>query len=118
MSDFAIGGQKWPGISKLVEETGEATEQLAETLALKALGRVQQVAGKLLGTGGEMAHWDGSDLKVRLEDELADAFAAFNFVIISNGLDHERINDRMQAKLILFDTWHANEIEPLPDAVD
>ena len=40
---FAIGDKKWPGISKLVEEAGEVT----------------QVAGKLMGSGGDILHWDG-----------------------------------------------------------
>lgn len=39
---FAIGSPVWPGLSKLAEEAGETL----------------QVVGKLMGTGGESAHWD------------------------------------------------------------
>jgi hypothetical protein len=51
---FAIGDKEWPGISKLVEEAGE----------------VGQVCGKLIGSGGETAHFDGSNLRARLSEEL------------------------------------------------
>ena len=53
---FAIGALVWPGISKLLEEAGE----------------VVQVGGKLLGTDGAEGHWDGSNLRTRLEDEIAE----------------------------------------------
>lgn len=72
---FAIGDQDWPGISKLIEECGE----------------VVQVCGKLMGTRGEHEHWDGSDLKVRLEEEIADLIAAVEFVCDKNNLDREKI---------------------------
>jgi NTP pyrophosphatase (non-canonical NTP hydrolase) len=87
---FAIGSKTWPGISKLVEELGE----------------VAQVAGKLIATGGRPAHWDGTNLRVRLEDELADLEAAIAFVIQRNGLDADRIAERREAKLRLFREWH------------
>jgi NTP pyrophosphatase (non-canonical NTP hydrolase) len=90
---FAIGSQTWPGISKLVEELGE----------------VAQVAGKLIATGGQPEHWDGTDLRTRLEDELADLEAAIAFVIRENGLDAGRITDRRQAKLRLFSEWHRDQ---------
>lgn len=94
---FAIGSKQWPGISKLIEEAGE----------------VQQVCGKLLGTGGERAHWDGSDLKLRLEEEIADLQAALLFVQTSNGLDRLRIEKRAEEKLIKFLEWHESG-DPTP----
>jgi NTP pyrophosphatase (non-canonical NTP hydrolase) len=81
-SGFAIGSETWPGISKLVEELGE----------------VAQVAGKLIATGGEVRHWDGTDLRTRLEDELADLEAAIKFVMQHNRLDADRIAERREAK--------------------
>jgi NTP pyrophosphatase (non-canonical NTP hydrolase) len=87
---FAIGSETWPGISKLVEELGE----------------VAQVAGKLIATGGAAEHWDGTNLRVRLEDELADLEASIAFVIRRNQLDSGRMAERRDAKLRLFNDWH------------
>jgi len=83
----------WPGISKLIEEAGE----------------VQQVCGKLLGTGGAEEHWDGSNLRTRLEDEIADLTAACAFVRIHNKLDIDRIEARAKEKLRLFKQWHEEQ---------
>jgi hypothetical protein len=94
---FSIGAAVWPGVSKLIEEAGE----------------VQQVCGKLLGTGGTRMHWDGSDLRVRLEEELSDLAAAGEFVIETNGLDRTRISKRAKEKLALFRKWHEDQV-PLP----
>lgn len=90
---FAIGDREWPGISKLVEEAGE----------------VGQVCGKLMGSRGEINHYDGSNLKCRLEDEMADLMAAIMFVAQKNELDEERIRERAEEKLALFEKWHATE---------
>src|SRR5690242_1418707 len=87
---FAIGDAEWPGISKLVEESGE----------------VLQVCGKLMGTGGKIDHWDGSNLKEKLEEELADMFAAARFVIDQCGLDEQKMAARVLFKLQRFLTWH------------
>lgn len=97
MSDFAIGSTVWPGLSKLIEEAGE----------------VQQVCGKLLGTGGAHAHWDGTDLRVRLEDEIADVMAACMFVQEANMLNNRRIEERILTKLATFQKWHRDQV-PLP----
>lgn len=98
---FAIGSRVWPGISKLVEECGE----------------VVQVCGKLLGTGGERAHWDGSDLRERLTEEIADVLAAAAFVIEHNGLDAATIEKRVAEKRRRFEEWHAktNEVRAVDD---
>lgn len=88
---FAIGSLRWPGISKVAEETGE----------------LQQVIGKLQATGGETAHWDGSDLRIRLEEEIADVLAACSFVVSHNTeLDLAAISNRRAAKMALFCKWH------------
>ena len=87
---FMIGAARWPGVSKLIEEAGE----------------VLQVCGKLVGTGGEGKHWDGSDLKTRLEEELADLLAAIFFVVEHCGLDSDRIDARVHTKTNTFRHWH------------
>lgn len=103
--DFSIGGELWPGLSKLLEETGETNEQLAEFILMRTLGRLAQAGGKLIGSHGEVNHWDGSNLKERLEDELADLAAAAAFFIRVNRLDIARMLARTNAKQRLFSQW-------------
>ena len=93
--DFSIGSQVWPGASKLIEEMGE----------------LQQVLGKLLGTAGETKHWDGSDLKERLKEEMADVMAALAFFIGTNFTDAEDdwIHARAEEKMKRFVEWHKNQ---------
>lgn len=93
---YSIGSDHWPGISKLTEEAGE----------------VLQVCGKLLGTGGEIRHWDGSDLRRNLEDEMADVIAACQFVMDANGLDVTYVYDRVHKKLNTFRAWHRQQTKP------
>ena len=90
---FSIGSARWPGISKLIEEAGE----------------VAQVCGKLIGTGGEPAHWDGTNLRVRLQEEIADLMAACEFVVERCGLDREIVERRRLEKLALFQRWHEEQ---------
>ena len=94
---YSIGSNVWPGLSKLIEEAGE----------------VQQVCGKLLGTGGDPKHWDGSDLRDRLEEEIGDLIAACMFVQDKNKLSPEKVGKRIREKIALFDKWHAEQ-DPLP----
>lgn len=91
---FSIGADIWPGLSKITEEAGE----------------VLQVIGKLLGTGGEIMHWDGSNLLERLIEEVGDVLAACDFVISANNIDLNKIEKRRKEKLALFFEWH-NEIQ-------
>lgn len=93
---YSIGSDHWPGISKLAEESGE----------------VQQVIGKLIGTGGANEHWDGSNLHERLQEEMADVMAACQFVIEANGLDAARIAERVRTKLETFWAWHKERTAP------
>lgn len=104
---YAIGSDHLPGLSKLVEERGEAAEALAEFALASSLGRVGQVAGKIIGLGHMGDHWDGSNLKTRMEEEIGDLMAATNFFVERNGLDYGVIQRRVSAKLALFDKWHA-----------
>jgi hypothetical protein len=90
---YSIGSDRWPGLSKLIEEMGE----------------VGQVAGKLIATSGETAHWDGSDLRQRLLEETADLAAAIDFVTTINGLATDEWHARYRDKLALFAKWHREQ---------
>lgn len=90
---FSIGSDIWAGTSKLVEETGE-------------LG---QVLGKLIATGGNLEHWDGSNLGDRLCDELGDVLAAIGFFIAVNELDDARIEHRRLVKQGQFAIWQVEQ---------
>lgn len=96
--DYSIGSEHWPGTSKLIEEMGE----------------LQQVLGKLLGTGGEVHHWDGSNLRERLLEEAGDLLAAIHFFRFQNLSDEENIAiaQRMDHKLELFMKWHRDRTKP------
>lgn len=87
---YAIGSHHLPGLSKLIEEAGE----------------VSQVAGKIIGIGHMGDHFDGSNLKARLEEEIADLVAACAFVSEKLGLDHEAMGTRADEKRALFERWH------------
>lgn len=90
---YSIGSDIWPGLSKLIEEAGE----------------VLQVGGKLLGTGGNPQHWDGSNLRERMLLELADLHAAIVFFLVSNydsGTSEAEFKERRRQKLEQFEAWH------------
>lgn len=90
---LSIGQPVWPGLAKLLEESGE----------------LQQVIGKLVAYP-DGAHPDGTNLTDRLHDEIADVLAACSFVIESNkALDAGRIDTRFLRKLARFRGWHAQE---------
>lgn len=90
--EFSIGSMLWTGTSKLLEETGE----------------LQQVLGKLIGSHGETEHYDGSDLRQRLIEEMGDVYAALSFFEGHNltEVEVERVADRTRKKLVLFEKWH------------
>ncbi len=87
--DFNVNSSTWPGLSKLIEEAGE----------------VIQVCGKLIATAGADIHYDSSNLRERLQDELGDLKAAVQFVINMNELDADAISERTSAKLELYAKW-------------
>lgn len=87
--EFSIGGDVWPGLSKLIEEAGE----------------MLQVCGKLLGTRGSSLHFDGSNQRLKLQEELADTAAAIIFVSEENDLDEDWIQKRVEEKLALYREW-------------
>lgn len=88
---FSIGSTVWPGASKLIEEIGE-------------LG---QVLGKLIATHGETAHWDGTDLRVRLIEEMGDVQGALDFMAQMNFKPFERVamSTRAEWKRRQFFEW-------------
>lgn len=91
---FAIGDDEWPGVSKVLEETGE----------------LQQVLGKIMGVRGKTEHWSG-DLRKMLLDEVADVLAALMFLqdkCLSTE-EAQAVCDRMEFKLKRFEAWHRNE---------
>lgn len=95
---YSIGSDQWPGLAKLAEECGE----------------VIQVVGKIIAANGETAHWDGSDLRQRLEDEVADMRAAAEFLVRASGLDADRMVNRTADKLATFQGWHREHSGKLP----
>ncbi len=90
---FMIGARVWPGLSKLIEESGE----------------VNQVVGKLIATGGKEEHWDGTNLRDRMQEELADLIAACSFVVDVNNLDIKAVERRANEKLSMFRQWHKEQ---------
>lgn len=90
---FAIGSKQWPGLSKLAEEAGE----------------VLQVVGKFMGTGGDPWHWDKTNLRTRLIEELGDLMAACEFVAIANGISIAAEECKAE-KLKLFFGWHNEQV--------
>ena len=97
IGEYCIEGEVWPGLSKLIEEAGE----------------VQQVCGKIVGCHGAVDHWDGSNLRQRLEEEIADVIAACRFVIQINVLDNNAIMKRSATKYDRFMEWRkGNGKEP------
>lgn len=91
---FSFGSATWPGLAKIAEEAGET----------------QQVIGKFLATAGVAEHWDGTNLRERLEDELADLTAAIEFVRDHSDLDTDRMAERTAKKRALFEGWHAENL--------
>jgi NTP pyrophosphatase (non-canonical NTP hydrolase) len=93
---YSIGSEVWPGTSKVIEECGE----------------LAQVLGKLIALAGQTDHWDGSDLRERLHEEIADVRAALTFFAEANRLDHYRLADRTAEKVDLFRRWHREQSAP------
>lgn len=60
---FDIGSKVWPGLGKVLEESGE----------------LSQILAKIIATGGSLWYFDGSNLGDKLRDEVADLYAALDF---------------------------------------
>ncbi|MBO0610879.1 hypothetical protein [Myceligenerans salitolerans] len=87
---YSIGSESWPGASRIIEECGE----------------LLQVLGKLIGSGGSTAHWDGTDLGERLADEISDTRAALDYFISANNLPADVIDERTARKRAQYEKWH------------
>lgn len=93
---YSIGSRIWPGLSKLTEEMGE----------------VQQILGKIIATGGKSQHWDGSDLRARLQEELADLLAACEWFGSVNGFFEDPDFDaRIESKIEQYASWHEEQAD-------
>lgn len=89
------------GLIKLSEECGEL---------------IQAAMKKVARSDGENIHWDGSNLKERIADEIADVIAACTVVQKLNDLDYERIQERTLKKVELFSYWNDGGTETtVPD---
>lgn len=77
------------GLTKLVEECGELIA----------------VAAKKQAYMDTDLHPDGSNLKGRMEEEIADVLAAIKFVECQFRLDTMAIDSRMMEKFRLYEKW-------------
>lgn len=87
---YSIGSDIWNGLSKVMEECNE----------------VGQVGAKIIGVGGNHIHFDGSDLRVRMIEEMGDTLAAIYFFSLMNGITDAELAERMTEKLKLFHIWN------------
>lgn len=79
----------WKGIGKLIEEAGE----------------VSQVLGKLIPFP-DGRHPDGNgNLRQRIQEEIADLYAALDYFVGENSLNGKDINARRQDKYRQFMEW-------------
>jgi NTP pyrophosphatase (non-canonical NTP hydrolase) len=88
-SRFGFSSKVYPGLAKLVEETGELVHVLSRVIA----------------TDGGPFDFDGNLHQHKVQNEIADVFAAARFFIEENGLESDYINKRAEEKLILFRGW-------------
>lgn len=78
------------GLVKLTEECGELI----------------QIAAKKMTRMDSDEHWDGAGkLSERLENEIADVFAAAQIVIENFNLNKRKIEHRFAVKFKLFQEW-------------
>ena len=95
-SEYTIGGTNWPGMIKMVEEAGELI----------------QVCSKIIGNNGNAdRHYSGTNLRLLLEEELADMQATILFFKENNELDSIFIEQRTQTKLEKFRKWRRTALE-------
>lgn len=97
------------GLSKLVEEIGELGQVAGKMLQYPALMHDVQVMANVSGEGGFAKHPDGTNLRLRLQEELADVMAAARFVMVKLDLDVTAVFQRQCAKESLFNQWDKNE---------
>lgn len=74
------------------------------------LGRVVQVIGKLMGTGGRIDHWDGTDLRYRLADEIGNVLTAGQCIRREQRFELA-VDERRAEKIKLFWKWHSEVVQ-------
>lgn len=98
MTEYAIGAEFLPGLSKLIEEIGEVNQQIGRLLQCRFLGMEK--------------HWDGSLPLRELLAELADLNAAIEFVVF-NGLGRvmntSGFVERKESKYQSYIQWHTEQ---------
>ncbi len=73
---------------------------------MEECGELVQICGKKLAYFHTDTHPDGGPgLAERMEQEIADVFAAASFVVSAFGLDAGKINERAMMKLDRFKAW-------------
>lgn len=113
-SPFSFGSTICPGLAKAGEEAGEVCEVAAQVIAevIRVAGRTVQVIGKAVMIGGLGDHFDGTNLKVRLEEETGDFLAAAEFMQRHGVIDRTAVTLRKAQKLDLYEKWHAEQAAP------
>lgn len=88
---FQLDDARWPGVAKVIEETGE-------------LG---QVFGKLISCGGLLQYpWGGPSFKEKLEEEIGDVLGALFYMMNQcDEIDANVIVQRAANKTHLFERW-------------
>lgn len=75
---------------------------------MEELNELGVVCAKRLAYWTTDDHPDGSNLKVRMEEEMGDVYASLQFVTENLGLDRAAIESRGQGKYTLFVEWEAD----------
>ena len=86
------------GLSKLTEEIGELGQVIGKMLQYPELQ-----------TDATRFHPDGTHLRTRLEDEMADVCAAIRFAMVKLELDVTRIYSRQIMKEEKFNLWESGK---------
>ena len=81
------------GVVKLIEECGELTQVLAKRLAWWST---------------DEPHWDGSDLKTRMAEEMGDVMAGLIFVAGQFDIS-DAMMDRSAVKFETYCDWHEEQ---------
>lgn len=85
----------WRGIFKVLEEAGELIQDLAK-----------------LGPYPVKKHPDGKgELLHRVEDEIADMYAALDYFVEVNNLNRVKLAARKNTKLALYKAWILSGID-------
>lgn len=84
----------WPGLAKIVEESGE----------------LNQVLGKIIANGGLPSYkWENIPLDEKMIEELGDVLGAIFFMIEHCPyISEDRVIERADMKYRLFNEWRNN----------